>query len=158
MPAEVPANLKSSILDRLVDVSVVGPASAPWYAPAEVIDAVRRDLETLLNTRQTSQGLCEGYPEVTDSLITFGIPDASALKTFTAADREAIARRIEQSIRRFEPRLSHVKVTVLAPTTRKDRVLRLHIAGRLAIEPASDIEFDAAMELTTGRVSMVTPS
>lgn len=156
MPAEASPNLKPSILDRLVDVSVLGPASPPWYAPNEVIEAVRRDLEALLNTRQTSQGLCDGLPEVTNSLITYGIPDASALKVFTAQERDAVARKIEESVRRFEPRLSNVKVTVLGPATRKDRVLRLHIAGRLTIEPASDIEFDAAMELTTGRISMAT--
>lgn len=154
MPAEIPANLKPSLLDRLVDVSASGPSSPQWYTPAQVIDAVRRDLESLLNTRQTCQQQCAELEDVKNSLITYGIPDAASLAVVTAAQRNAVAREIEQTIARFEPRLSRVKVNILQPATRKDRVLRLGVTGRLNVDPAIDVGFDGSLELTTGHISM----
>ncbi len=158
MPSEISANLKPTMLDRLVDVSLNGSAASHWYSPDQIMEAVRRDLEALLNTRQTSQGLCDGFPEVENSLITYGIPDASSLKVVTAQQRAEVARRIEESIRRFEPRLERVKVEIMQPATRKDRVLRMQVSGRLTVEPVTDIEFDGSMEVTTGQVSMAISS
>jgi len=152
--ADLPANVKPSLLDRLVDVSVLGPGSPQWYTPRQMTDAVRRDLESLLNTRRTSQQLCDGLAEVENSLITYGVPDASGLQVITNAQRNAVARTIERTIERFEPRLSRVKVHILGPGTRKDRVLRLKITGRLHVEPAVDVGFDGSLELTTGHISM----
>lgn len=150
----LPANVTPSLLDRLVDVSVSGPASPQWYTPDQMIDAVRRDLESLLNTRRTSQALCDGLAEVEDSLITYGVPDASGLQVVTNAQRNSVARTIEEAIHRFEPRLSRVQVQIVGPATRKDRMLRLKIAGRLNVEPAVDVGFDGSLELTTGQISM----
>jgi type VI secretion system protein ImpF len=147
-------NLKPSILDRLVDVSLHGAASPAWYTSEEIMEAVRRDLESLLNTRKTCQGLCHGLPEVTNSLITYGVTDSASLHVSTAAQRKNVARELEETIRRFEPRLSWLKVTIGEPATRKDRVLRMHLAGTLDIEPSLDFELSGSLELVTGRVSM----
>ena len=155
---DLPANVKPSLLDRLVDVSVLGPTSPQWYTPAEMIDAVRRDLESLLNTRRTSEELCDGLVEVESSLITYGVPDASGLQVITNAQRNQVVRTIEETIVRFEPRLSRVRVELVGPTTRKDRVLRLKVTGRLNVEPAVDVGFDGSLELTTGQISMTAQS
>jgi len=151
-----PANLKPSILDRLVDVSLLGPTCAPWYSQQQAIDAVRADLENLLNTRKTNIGLTDGLPAASDSIIAYGIPDASSLTVNSAEQRHNVAREIAESIRRFEPRLSRVSVTIVEPATRKDRVLRLSIRGRLNIDPAVDIDLSGSLEVTTGRIQMAT--
>ena len=154
MPRTLPANLKPSLLDRLVDVSRHDSAADAWYTPEQVMESVRRDLENLLNTRMSSQGLCDGYEEVTNSLITYGVPDASSLQTITARQRFEIVRELEQTITRFEPRLSSVKVTLAEPATRKDRVLRMQIRATLNVEPALDCELSGALEVGSGHISM----
>jgi type VI secretion system protein ImpF len=154
IPAMSSLNLKPSVLDRLVDVSLNGAASGSWYTPEEMMESVRRDLENLLNTRKTCQGLCDGLPEVTNSLITYGVADSASLKVNTASQRKRVARELEEAISRFEPRVSRLKVTIGEPATRKDRVLRLHLSGTLDIEPSLDFELSGSLELVTGRVAM----
>ena len=41
----------------------------------EMIEVVQRDLEHLLNTRQTHVGLPEAFKEVHNSIVTYGLPD-----------------------------------------------------------------------------------
>ncbi len=49
-----------------------------------MIEAVRRDLEALLNTRQTQGDLPTYYEELTHSVFTFGVPDVSMLSTMAS--------------------------------------------------------------------------
>jgi type VI secretion system protein ImpF len=81
-------------------------------SPERLQACVLRDLTWLLNTEQLS-GQSDGasdraafdieaYPHAAASVVNFGIP---ALAGRTAIDPEAVARDLEQAIRRFEPRL-----------------------------------------------------
>jgi type VI secretion system protein ImpF len=150
----LPQSLKPSVLDRLIDACYEGSRAPTWYDAQGVIASVRRDLEDLLNTRQTHQGLCDGFPELENSLITFGLPDAASLLAVTPQQRLALGRRIEQIITRFEPRLKQVRVIVSDAIDPRRRVLEFAIHGRLQIEPAVDLELNAALELTTGQLSV----
>jgi len=154
MARELPANLKPSLLDRLIDVSLQGSAAESWYTPQRIIDSIRRDLENLLNTRRSSQGLCDGYREVADSLITYGVPDAASLHVITARQRIELARELETTIARFEPRLKRVKVSIVEPATRKDRVLHLQIQATLNVEPAADCALSGYLDVGSGKISM----
>jgi type VI secretion system protein ImpF len=150
----LPGSLKPSVLDRLVDASTQGSGAPAWYDLDQMTAAVERDLEDLLNTRQTHQGACDDYPEVQQSLLTYGLPDAASMIADTPQQRLQLARRIEQIVSRFEPRLKQTRVRVLDPIDHVKRVLRFQIVGRLQVEPAVDLELDASMKLTTGQLTI----
>ncbi|MEQ8791070.1 MAG: type VI secretion system baseplate subunit TssE [Pirellulaceae bacterium] len=152
----LPRSLKPSFLDRLIDVSTDDSRSAAWYDLDGIVAAVKRDLDNLLNTRQSHQGACDGFEEVQRSLITYGLPDAASMAVDTPQQRLQLARRIEAIIAQFEPRLRQVHVRIVDAPDNLRRVLQFQILGRLQIEPAVDLQLDASMELTTGQLTLTT--
>jgi type VI secretion system protein ImpF len=150
--------LVPSILDRLIPNEAASTASPRWdgVTVEELIESVRRDLEALLNTRQTQGDLPELYEELTHSVFTFGIPDVSILSTIALGRDGQLGPLIAELIERFEPRLRDIQVSL----TEKDplgREIRFHIAGRLHVEPYTDLGFETVLELTTGR-AVITPT
>ena len=71
--------LLPSMLDRLIDPESAGTAWRRGYGIHQMIDAVRRDLEDLLNTRQSHQGMPEEFVELQRSIATYGLPDFSSI-------------------------------------------------------------------------------
>jgi type VI secretion system protein ImpF len=143
-----------SVLDRLVDPEAGGTGRRRGYSVEQMVDAVRRDLEDLLNTRRSSSAAAEDYPEVANSIVTFGLPDLAGLNAFTPQQREAIGRVIEAAVARFEPRLRDVRVSLVDPGGATQRTLRFHVDARLALEPAPEVAFETILELTTGHASV----
>ncbi len=81
---------------------------------------VREHLRALLNTRQGSSAL---EPE-------YGLPDFTDLVVSFPQGRAQMCAAIASCIRRYEVRLSHVKVEVIEPTNdteRKEALLRFVI-------------------------------
>jgi type VI secretion system protein ImpF len=146
--------LMPSLLDRLVDASLQGSAGRAWYGAPQMVEAVQRDLEDLLNTRETHQGLCEGFPELGRSLIAYGLPDLSSIHAATQQQREEIGRSIEAVIRQFEPRLKDVRAVLLKSDDEKQRSIRFRVEARLSVDPAPDVAFDTTLELATGYYSV----
>ena len=69
-----------SVLDRLIDYEPElsqEPAASRARSLRELKQAVRRDLEFLLNTRQVAGGLPVGLKEVNKSVAAYGLPDFS---------------------------------------------------------------------------------
>lgn len=151
MPVEVEQGLMPSILDRLIDPESAGTAILIGYDAGKMTDAVRRDLEELLNTRQTYSNLPAGYEQVNKSIMAYGLPDLATLEAITAKQREAIAGRIRDIILRFEPRLREVKVTYHPGESASERSLKYHIAAKLNVDPSPDIAFDTVLELASGQ-------
>lgn len=147
-----------SLLDRLTECSLYGASSRPWYGISQTMEAVQRDLENLLNTRQTHQGLCEQLPEVQRSLITYGVPDLSMLDASSPHHRTQLARMLEASIRHFEPRLKEVRVEPVEVERGGERSLHFRISGRLSIEPAAYVTFDTTLQLSSGQYSVTQAS
>src|SRR5437660_12020505 len=116
-----------SFLDRLIDPDSGGTSWRRGYGVEQMTDAVRRDLEDLLNTRQSHTGLPEAFKEVHQSLIAYGLPDLTSLNAFTAQQRSDIAGVIESAVAQFEPRLKDVRVQLLDPGDLKQRTLRFRI-------------------------------
>jgi len=146
--------LMPSVLDRLIDPHSQGTAERPWYGVAEVIHAVERDLSDLLNTRQTHQGLCDDLPEVSRSLVAYGLPDLGSLEAATEKQREEIGRDIEELVRRFEPRLKDVRAVLADPGDNRRRTVHFRIEARLNVEPAPDVAFDATLQLPSGEYTV----
>jgi type VI secretion system protein ImpF len=151
MPTEVDLGLMPSILDRLIDPESAGTAILIGYDTQQMTNAVRRDLEELLNTRQTYSNLPPGYEHVNHSIMAYGLPDLATMEAITSKQREAIAGRIRDIIQRFEPRLREVKVTYHPGESISERSLRYHIEARLNVDPSPDIAFDTVLELASGQ-------
>ncbi len=143
-----------TILDRLVDPESAGTLGRFGYDVNQMIDAVRRDVEDLLNTRQTHFDIANHFQEVRHSIAAYGLPDLVSLNAVTPQQREEIARMIEAVIQQFEPRLKEVKATILSTGDKKDRNLHYRIEGKLHVEPSPELAFDTVLELSTGHYSV----
>jgi type VI secretion system protein ImpF len=113
--------------------------------------SVRRDLENLLNTRRRCIESPADCRELKDSLVEYGIPDFTGLNMSVPAERERVRLEIERVIRRYEPRLKSVAVTVQPNVNKFDRTLRLRITGVLRTEPVPErVVFDSELEPAAG--------
>jgi type VI secretion system protein ImpF len=113
-------------------------------------EALKRDLEWLLNTRKPPLPQLDARPVARETVINYGLPDISALGLSSASDQRALRAAIEACVRAFEPRLTDVRVR-LESTNTTDRRLRFHIEGNMRLDPApEEITFDTVLELTSG--------
>jgi type VI secretion system protein ImpF len=142
--------LLPSVLDRLIDPDTKGTSWRSGYSLQDMVDAVRRDLEDLLNTRQTHQGLPNAFVETERSILGYGLPDLTSLNAITPQQREEIGRILEAVVVHFEPRLRDVRATLVDPGDSKQPTVRFRIDARLALEPAPEVAFETVLELTTG--------
>lgn len=145
-------DLLPSILDRLNDPNSSGAAWRHGYSEAQMLAAVQRDLEDLLNTRQTSGGLGT-YPEVGRSVLAYGLPDLTARTAITPQQKEAVGQLMADTVALFEPRLRDVRATLLGADD-KARTVQFRIEARLRVEPAPEVDFDVVLELTTDRYTV----
>lgn len=140
--------ITQSVLDRLIQVEewpTTRSQSLRFYK-----DALRRDLEWLLNTRQPPWTELQSYSAAKATVINFGLPDITSIGLMSAADHRTLRTAIELCLRTFEPRLTDVHVTLEESDT-VDRRLRFHIEGNMKLDPApEEISFDTVLELSSG--------
>jgi type VI secretion system protein ImpF len=146
--------LMPSLLDRLIDPESGGTVWQRGYDERQMTEAVQRDLEDLLNTRQTHAGLPESFTEVNHSIVAYGLPDLVSLNALTPQQRRQIGRTLEEVVTKFEPRLKDVKATLMTPKDNQETTIQFKIEARLSVDPAPEVAFDTILELTTGRYSV----
>jgi type VI secretion system protein ImpF len=167
-PLDPLQTLQPSVLDRLIDATSGGTPDRPGYTLRQMEDAVRRDLEDLLNTRRPPENVPDadgrlepffgGLEEVPTSVANFGLRDLAYFNTLTPELREEFARHIEKVITAYEPRLREVRVTVRDPqevaeakkNDYKKTALYFHIEARLNLDPSPEVAFETMLELTKG--------
>ena len=147
---EAQVGLMPSLLDRLTDPTSGGTAWRRGYGVEQMVEAVRRDLEDLLNTRQTTHGLSADFPETLSSVIGYGLPDLTTLNSYTTEQRGEIGRLIEQAVAHFEPRLKGIQAIMIEDGGGLERTVKFRIDARLSVDPAPEVAFDTVLELTTG--------
>ncbi len=127
----------------------------PTYTVSQLKNHVSRDLAALLNTRQElPEALSPQFKELSAALLTYGLPDFTALSLVSTEDRKRIRRGVEQAIATFEPRLRSVRVT-LEPPQKFDQVLRFRIEALLRVDPAPEpVTFDAVLHMSTHEYSI----
>jgi type VI secretion system protein ImpF len=156
--------LRPSVLDRLMTPPGFGRAGEHGVIGVqELRDAVRRDLDWLLNTKRWLPHDFEGLPEVKTSLLNYGMPDLSPFSPASSKDLASLARTIEELIRCYEPRLrpGSVRVTPLgkaAPIPKdgeeRDRP-HFRIDGMLCVDPVNEpVSFDTEIDLERRQVSV----
>jgi type VI secretion system protein ImpF len=143
-----------SVLDRLLDYEPElsrEPIASRAKSLRELKQAVKRDLEWLLNTRQMPEEVPSDLKQVRNSLAVYGLPDFSNVSTKNPKDQKQMVHQIEEAIRIFEPRLEDVVVT-LQPSRDTERAMRFHIDARLRVEPAPEpVMFDTVLQLGSGQ-------
>ena len=142
-----------SVLDRLIDErpeeTKEGPASRQTSLRL-LKQAVKRDLEWLLNTRSTTETVPGGLTEVNRSLVVFGLPDFTTATIKSPDDRERLRHAVEEAVRTFEPRLEGVEVS-LEGESDLERTVRFRIDARLKVDPAPEpVTFDTTLQLASG--------
>jgi type VI secretion system protein ImpF len=141
--------LRRPLLDRLLDAEPGGP-EPPEPAPAQAFEAlraaVRRDLEALLNARRRRRPLPQALKELAVSPLNYGVPDPTSGSFAIAARRRALAQEVEATIRRYEPRLTGVRVT-LVDDDDLGRMLRVKVDAVLRADPISEqVSFETLVE------------
>ena len=148
--------LLPSIVDRLLDdePDVSTEPAWSWAQDARSLrQSVARDLEALLNTRQTAPDLMRDAPdaEISQSVLTYGLPDLTSTAAASQEACEGLRWSVEEAIRRFEPRLLDLRVTLQDPETSYDRKLRLVVEAWLAMDPEPvPVVFDTEVEPAAG--------
>jgi type VI secretion system protein ImpF len=143
--------LQPSLVDRLIDPDSAGTAILTGYNAEQLYQAVLRDLEALLNTRQIPDPVLMADEELSRSILTYGLPDFVSAESLSSTQRQEIGYAIQQVVERFEPRLKEVKVTLLSKDEEsiKQR-LRFRVAARLNVNPSPDVSFDTILEMASG--------
>ncbi|GMQ45997.1 type VI secretion system baseplate subunit TssE [Vibrio sp. 10N] len=110
-------------------------------------NAIRRDLEGLLNAKVSWLTWPEWYHQLDQSLLSFGLPDFSSMPLSSQDGRERLCATIEETIAKFEPRLTEVSVEAVDDEASLERVLKIKIhalcVGEYEAEP---IVFDSQVE------------
>lgn len=141
-----------SIIDRLLDFEPTNPKEAPKsrsQSLRELKQAVRRDLEWLLNTRHSPEEISEDLEEVNKSLAKFGLPDFTGLSAQNDEDQRDLIRDIEKCLEIFEPRFMNVRVS-LEDIEGGERGMKFRIQATLRVEPTPEpVVFDTFLQVGT---------
>jgi type VI secretion system protein ImpF len=150
-------NVTLSVLDRLIDLTPnarTDPAVNRANTVRQLKASLRRDLEWLLNTRQTPEAVLEGELEIRKSLWNYGLPDTTTMGIHSTQDQNRLTWMLETAVTIFEPRLMGVRVS-LEPVAGSARILRFQIQGLLKMDPAPErVSFDTVLELTKGEYAV----
>lgn len=145
--------LVPSILDRLIDDDPGASSELPRNRSQllrEMKLTVRRDIENLLNSRRRNVTISPRLPELSQSLLTYGVADFSGTGPSTNKQRDAFCRVLEDIIRKNEPRLLEVRVELASNPEPGDRTLRFRIDALLRADPAPEpVIFDSSLEPVT---------
>lgn len=149
---EVERRVQQSVLDRLLDPKGAPDRQLTWGESIQQYkEAVRRDLEWLLNTRRIPELAPEAYSELQRSLYHYGLPDITSLSADSPETRKRLVRHIEEAIQLFEPRIKGVRVEVVESDDDSIRDLRFLIEGLLQMEPDPErVTFDTVLDATSG--------
>lgn len=142
--------LRPSILDRLIDNN---PDSGIDQDPdqhqklKQLRDSVRRDLESLLNTRFRMVEPGNDYPNLKNSLLNYGLPDLATVNITDNNRRQEFIKQLQGILYQFEPRFKTVKVSYLENSNAIDRTLRFRIDATLYADPSPEVVvFDSVLE------------
>jgi type VI secretion system protein ImpF len=150
--------VQQSVLDRLLGIedSLPSDDAYAWAQSVELLkQAVRRDLEWLLNTRRIAEPAPAQYEEVRKSVYHYGIPDLTSLSKDSPETRKRLLRYVEEAIQTFEPRLEDIRVSVSSVDGDERRELHFIIEGLLRMDPNPEqVAFDTVLEIASGEIAV----
>jgi type VI secretion system lysozyme-like protein len=138
---------KTPLFDRLLDD---GPEVRQPVSPNRAYDAqslresVRADLVRLLNTRTNLRGNIRELAHGT--VLDYGIPDLSPISAADEQQRVALARRVEDVISTYEPRLQNVKVLIQPDKSDPRKLLGVVYASLVIGSVVEPVYFPLALD------------
>ncbi|MEF2070038.1 type VI secretion system baseplate subunit TssE [Consotaella aegiceratis] len=155
------SSVSQPLLDRLLDAEpdrVEDPPLRPVDELRRLREAIRRDLEALLNTRQPPVSPPSDRPHLDSALTAFGIEGFVGASLGSPAAKTRFARAIERRIELFETRLTSVQVTVLKSRNDSDRALRMRIQASFRVNEAMPpIRLESMVDPSTNRIELEAP-
>jgi type VI secretion system protein ImpF len=149
---------RASILDRLLDdepQTQTDIDKSRHQQLRELRDSVRRDLQSLLNTRHRMISPPEEYSQLDISLLNYGLPDLAAVNIADLEKKRSFTRLLEKILTDFEPRFKTVKVQHITNTNTTDRTLKFRIDATLYADPAPEIVvFDSVLDPVSRTVNV----
>ena len=142
--------VQQSLLDRLVDddpgrsneITLTGPKLM-----RALRNAIRRDVQALLNTRRRCVPLPDGLDQLRGGIADYGIPDFSSRNLTSRKRREEFVREIEACIVAHEPRFKKVGLKLVGDIDVGTRSLDFRIDAVVFAEPAPEqMVFDSRIE------------
>ncbi len=157
-PDKKKKNIRASILDRLIDLdpkSHVDSEQNQYQQIRDLRESVKRDLESLLNTRYRIISTPEDLPQLENCILNYGLPDLATVNTTDIEKRKAFIRDLENLLRTYEPRFKSVSVTYQENDGNGDRTLRFRIDAILYADPAPEVVvFDSILEPVSRSVNI----
>ena len=121
----------------------------------ELRNSVRRDLESLLNTRYRMMEPASRFSELESSLLNYGLPDLATVNIVDASKKREFTNNLEKILREFEPRFKSVKVAFIDNQDKIDRTLRFRVNATLYADPAPEsVVFDSVLEPVSRSVNV----
>ncbi|MBX3443874.1 MAG: type VI secretion system baseplate subunit TssE [Planctomyces sp.] len=146
--------VRQSLLDRLIDERVDPTQSSRQAQSARVLrESVRRDLEDLFNSKRQWQTWPDAWEELNESLVNYGLPDFSGVVYAGPQSQGALQRILEETIERFEPRLSDVQVEFQKRRRSQTRKLMFKVRAVLRMDPWTEpVAFESDVEPGSGAI------
>jgi type VI secretion system protein ImpF len=150
--------LRPSILDRLLDDEPHNQSESDLgqhQLVKQLRNSVRRDLESLLNTRYHVIKPPDDLYEVDKSLLNYGLPDLATINIIDSKKRDEFTAKLQKTLVEFEPRFKSVKVSYIDNKDSTDRTLRFRIDAVIYADPLPQVVvFDSILESVTRTVSV----
>jgi len=150
--------LRPSVLDRLLDNEPHIQTEADVdrnQKLAQLRNSVRRDLETLLNTRCRIMSPPDELEQLEYSLLNYGLPDLATVNVLNLQKKKEFTLSLEKLLKDFEPRFKSVKVKFRENKDNTERTMRFSIDAVLYADPYPEtIIFDSILEPVTRTVNV----
>ena len=135
---------QGSLLDRLVE-DPGGRADGPTLA--RLREGLRRDLESLLNSRRRFLRWPKALEELEASLLSYGLADFTHETLGAVAFRREFVEQVARLLRRLEPRILVREVQLLDNADALDRRLRFRVTGAVRFgEERHALSFDSYLD------------
>jgi type VI secretion system protein ImpF len=131
----------------------VDPGAKHMISMRRLRECVQRDLSWLLNTGNLAvvQDLSR-YPLVARSVLNYGMPSLAG-RMVTSVDVSVTAKRLQEAIATYEPRLSRVQVTPEVSKDSDEMTLSFKIDAELWGQPvAQHLVLRTSIDVDTGDV------
>lgn len=153
--------LQPSLLDRLTDRDPerkVESRTERVLSLQQLRKSVIRDIGWLLNTGNLAVGQnLENFPDVTHSVINYGMPELSGMSVANI-DTETLISNIKQSIVDFEPRIlrNTIKINIVVDEDKmNNKAVSFEIEGELWAQPAPlRVYLKTELDLETGNIDV----
>jgi type VI secretion system protein ImpF len=155
-PAGAPLSSFCEITARNVLNDTVESGELRAVSMRRLRDYVCRDLSALLNCASLEAVVdLTNYPHVQGSVVNFGMPSLAG-RTARTVDPQQICGTIEAAIRRFEPRLSAIRVQPeLSKEGNETHVLAFRIEAQLWGQPLpQQLVLRTSIDIDSGNVSV----